>query len=263
MSSAAVAQREVALRLARRKAGARLFPSSASNSRSLGESLTTRMFRGGGNRTMFATTTPSVSSRSSVHMFNSFSDGGGGLHYFGAILQPARSPTTAAPRSYVDPRRSSTSSWRLMKVVRGLNCSSGNSSNARQQCFQVSRRRFASGPTVVFNYEKDGQMIGPCETKPQHQSLLDVAQDYDIEIEGACGGNAACSTCHVYLSEEDFAKFKEPDEDELDMLDLAAGLREKQSRLCCQIRLKEVRDLFPSGELVLTVPKESANVFDL
>ncbi|CAE8628329.1 unnamed protein product [Polarella glacialis] len=46
------------------------------------------------------------------------------------------------------------------------------------------------------------------------QTLLEVAHSADIDIEGACGGECACSTCHVILTKEDYAKMPEPDEDE-------------------------------------------------
>lgn len=44
------------------------------------------------------------------------------------------------------------------------------------------------------------------------------------ELEGACEGTLACSTCHCIFEQELFDKLEPPDEEELDMLDLAAGL---------------------------------------
>lgn len=71
---------------------------------------------------------------------------------------------------------------------------------------------------------------------PVGRSLLEVAHDNEIELEGACEGSLACSTCHVVVEDEDlFDKLGEPCEDELDMLDLAFGLTET-SRLGCQVR---------------------------
>lgn len=67
------------------------------------------------------------------------------------------------------------------------------------------------------------------------QSLLDVARAQGIEeIEGACEGAMACSTCHIILSEADYDKLSEPSESEEDMLDLAYGAR-PTSRLGCQV----------------------------
>ncbi|RFU31528.1 hypothetical protein B7463_g4817, partial [Scytalidium lignicola] len=66
-------------------------------------------------------------------------------------------------------------------------------------------------------------------------NLLDIAQANDLEMEGACGGSCACSTCHVIVEDEAmYDKMSEPDDDENDMLDLAFGLTET-SRLGCQV----------------------------
>lgn len=62
---------------------------------------------------------------------------------------------------------------------------------------------------------------------PEGASLLDIAHANDVELEGACEGSLACSTCHVYLDEETFDKLEEPCDDENDMLDLAFALKEK------------------------------------
>lgn len=57
-------------------------------------------------------------------------------------------------------------------------------------------------------------------------SLLEVAHANNIDLEGACEGSLACSTCHVYLDENTFQQLDEPCDDESDMLDLAFGLSE-------------------------------------
>ena len=69
-------------------------------------------------------------------------------------------------------------------------------------------------------------------------SLLDVAHDNDIEIEGACGGEMACSTCHVILEKRIYDKLAKPVDEEEDMLDLAIGLT-PTSRLGCQVKLTD------------------------
>ena len=69
-------------------------------------------------------------------------------------------------------------------------------------------------------------------------SVLDVAHSNDIEIEGACEGSMACSTCHVIVDEVWSKKLPEPSDEEQDMLDLTYGLT-RTSRLGCQIRLTE------------------------
>ena len=73
-------------------------------------------------------------------------------------------------------------------------------------------------------------------------NLLDIAQANDIEMEGACGGSCACSTCHVIVEDEAYYdKMEEPDDDENDMLDLAFGLQET-SRLGCQVKMTKELD---------------------
>jgi ferredoxin len=70
-------------------------------------------------------------------------------------------------------------------------------------------------------------------------NILDVAHDNDIEMEGACGGECACSTCHVILEQPVFDELlkKVPiQEEEEDMLDLAPGLTDT-SRLGCQCKV--------------------------
>ena len=54
--------------------------------------------------------------------------------------------------------------------------------------------------------------------------LLSIAHEYDIDLEGACEGSIACSTCHVILDSSIYDKLEEPGDDENDMLDLAFGL---------------------------------------
>jgi 2Fe-2S ferredoxin len=63
-------------------------------------------------------------------------------------------------------------------------------------------------------------------------SILDIALGHDIEIDHACGGVRACSTCHVYV-ESGLASCNEVEEGEEDMLDNAPALSEF-SRLACQ-----------------------------
>ena len=72
-------------------------------------------------------------------------------------------------------------------------------------------------------------------------SLLEVAHQNDVEIEGACEGSLACSTCHVIVEPEWFDVLPDAKPDEEDMLDLAFGLT-KTSRLGCQIIVSEELD---------------------
>jgi 2Fe-2S ferredoxin len=72
-------------------------------------------------------------------------------------------------------------------------------------------------------------------------SLLEIAKRNDIDIEGACEGSLACSTCHVIVESDWYELLKDAKEDEEDMLDLAFGLTQT-SRLGCQIVMTEELD---------------------
>tara|TARA_X000001036_G_C20633186_1_gene788009 strand:- start:1013 stop:1345 length:333 start_codon:yes stop_codon:yes gene_type:complete len=72
-------------------------------------------------------------------------------------------------------------------------------------------------------------------------SLLEVAHNNGIDLEGACEGSLACSTCHVVLEKKFFEDLPEPSEEEEDMLDLAFGLTHT-SRLGCQIIIDDKLD---------------------
>eukprot|EP01018_Ginkgo_biloba_P034613 Gb_10751 [translate_table: standard] len=62
---------------------------------------------------------------------------------------------------------------------------------------------------------------------PIGMSMLEAAHQNDIELEGACEGSLACSTCHVIVMDENYYnKLQEPTDEENDMLDLAFGLTE-------------------------------------
>ena len=86
------------------------------------------------------------------------------------------------------------------------------------------------------------------------QTLLEVAHANEIDLEGACDGSLACSTCHLILEEEVFNALPEPTDEELDMLDLAFDLTDT-SRLGCQIKV--TREL---EGMRAVMPEESHNM---
>ncbi len=85
------------------------------------------------------------------------------------------------------------------------------------------------------------------------QSILDIAQVHGIDMEGACEGAMACSTCHVIVEPDWYARLPEPCEDEEDMLDFASFLA-ATSRLACQIEVTPALD-----GLVVRLPREVRN----
>ena len=86
----------------------------------------------------------------------------------------------------------------------------------------------------------DGREVVEVEA-PAGTRLLDLAQTHGQPLEGTCEGAMACSTCHVVVDPEDFAKLPRATEPEEDMLDFAAGVR-RTSRLACQIYLSDAFD---------------------
>jgi 2Fe-2S ferredoxin len=91
---------------------------------------------------------------------------------------------------------------------------------------------------------------------PVGLSVLEIAHRNDIDIEGACEGSLACSTCHVIVDPAWYDQLEEPSEEEEDMLDLAFGLT-RTSRLGCQIRMTEELD-----GLTVTLPAGSHNMMN-
>lgn len=76
---------------------------------------------------------------------------------------------------------------------------------------------------------------------PLGLSVLEIAHRNNIDLEGACEGSLACSTCHVIVDDSYFDKLEPAKEEEEDMLDLAFGLTHT-SRLGCQIIITEELD---------------------
>lgn len=98
--------------------------------------------------------------------------------------------------------------------------------------------------TVEFEHGKL-----PYDEHGERESLLDVALNFGIQLEHACGGNCACTTCHVIVRSGD-ENLSEPTDDELDRLDMAPGLT-LHSRLGCQAVVK--------GDVTIEIPSWNRN----
>lgn len=73
-------------------------------------------------------------------------------------------------------------------------------------------------------------------------SLMRAATDNRVEgIDGDCGGNCACATCHVYIDDLWTARTGKRTHSEEDMLNLVSEPRDN-SRLACQIILEDDLD---------------------
>lgn len=82
-------------------------------------------------------------------------------------------------------------------------------------------------------------------------SILDVALNFGLNLEHACGGNCACTTCHVVVKKGK-ELFSEMDDEEADRLDMAADLQ-LDSRLGCQAVIEK------PGEVVVEIPAWNRN----
>jgi len=89
---------------------------------------------------------------------------------------------------------------------------------------------------------------------PVDLSVMEIAHLHGIDIEGACEGALACSTCHVVLDRETYDALDLLSEDEEDMLDLAFEPT-PTSRLGCQIVMSEELD-----GLVVKLPPATRNM---
>jgi ferredoxin, 2Fe-2S len=92
----------------------------------------------------------------------------------------------------------------------------------------------------------------PFQDDGQPGSVLDVLLGHGIHLEHACGGNCACTTCHVIIR-QGFNQLSEASEQEEDLLDRAPGLT-PTSRLGCQAAIED-----PGAEIVVLVPRYTIN----
>ena len=106
-------------------------------------------------------------------------------------------------------------------------------------------------PSIIFQYPDGTEREVEA---PVGDSVLEIAHANDIDIEGACEGCMACSTCHVIVDKNWYRKLPVASEDEEDILDLAFGLT-RTSRLGCQIIINEGFD-----GLRVSLPGETRNM---
>ena len=102
------------------------------------------------------------------------------------------------------------------------------------------------GRTVEFEHGKL-----PYKDHGKPQSILDVAINNNVFLDHACGGNCACTTCHVHVV-KGAELLSEMDDDEADRLDMAADLQ-LNSRLGCQVTIEK------PGEVVVKIPEWNRN----
>jgi len=100
--------------------------------------------------------------------------------------------------------------------------------------------------TVQFEHGKL-----PYKDHGKEESILDVALNNGIKLDHACGGNNACTTCHIWVK-QGAQNLSEMDDDEADRLDMAADLQ-LNSRLGCQATILK------PGKVVVEIPAWNRN----
>ncbi|KAF8148411.1 2Fe-2S ferredoxin-type domain-containing protein [Crassisporium funariophilum] len=115
--------------------------------------------------------------------------------------------------------------------------------------------RPAPGTGIKVHFKDSAGVLLKTVEANEGDDILSIAHEYDIDLEGACEGSVACSTCHVILPEEYYDLLPEPEDDENDMLDMAFGLTDT-SRLGCQVKLTRELD-----GITCTLPSATRNMF--
>ncbi|KAI0052770.1 ferredoxin [Auriscalpium vulgare] len=111
------------------------------------------------------------------------------------------------------------------------------------------------GTGIKLNFrDAKGDVLKVVEAN-EGDDILSIAHEHDIDLEGACEGSVACSTCHVILSPQHYDLIPEPEDDENDMLDMAFGLTDT-SRLGCQVKLTRTLD-----GMDVQLPSATRNMF--
>lgn len=107
--------------------------------------------------------------------------------------------------------------------------------------------------TLIRFLSPDGERVQEVVAAADDR-LLDIAQNAGQPLEGTCEGQMACSTCHVIVDPDDFAKLPRASEEEEDMLDLASHVT-RYSRLACQIWIDPAWD-----SLTVRIPGAARNM---
>ena len=105
---------------------------------------------------------------------------------------------------------------------------------------------------TFVNYDKTVEFESgklPYGEHGKPESLLDIALNFGLHLEHACGGNCACTTCHVWVKQGQ-SNLSPMDDDEADRLDMAADLQ-LNSRLGCQCVV--------TGDVVVEIPAWNRN----
>jgi 2Fe-2S ferredoxin len=122
---------------------------------------------------------------------------------------------------------------------------------------EVNTKNIPADKLVRVTFEPEGKVVEfefgtlPYDHHGKPMSFLDVAENFGIFLDHACGGSCACTTCHIW-TREGTAGISEAEDDEIDRLDMAAD-QQLNSRLGCQAIITK------PGNYVVEIPKWNRN----
>ncbi len=129
--------------------------------------------------------------------------------------------------------------------------------NSKQGGTATANEEAAGEKTVSVTFMPEGKTFTydidklPYAHHGKPGSLLDVAENFDFFLDHACGGNCACTTCHVVIK-EGAELLSEMDDEEADRIETAADLQ-LASRLGCQAVIEK------PGSIMVEIPSWNRN----
>lgn len=126
----------------------------------------------------------------------------------------------------------------------------GPTATAGEEAGQKSKGEAVRVPLKFRTFQGEGRTV----QARVGDSLLAVGREHDLpSLEGTCGGNLECATCHLYI--DPWAPIGPPSEEELDMLGTALEYRDGPSRLGCQIKVTPDLSLWSENGGVIDLPR--------
>ena len=122
---------------------------------------------------------------------------------------------------------------------------------------EMAKSEIPSGKLVRVTFLPEGRTVEfefgtlPWDRHGKPMSFLDVAENFNVFLDHACGGSCACTTCHLWIK-EGAEGISQPEDEELDRLDMAAD-QQLNSRLGCQAVITR------PGNYVVEIPKWNRN----
>jgi 2Fe-2S ferredoxin len=131
------------------------------------------------------------------------------------------------------------------------------SAHGKKDCMsEPNQNNIPADKLVRVTFQPEGRTVEfefgtlPYEHHGKPMSFLDVAENFGVFLDHACGGVCACTTCHLWIKNQ--AGISEADDDEIDRMDMAAD-QQLESRLGCQAVITK------PGDYVVEIPKWNRN----